>query len=65
MYSKFTVFAAYASFLFGHAFAQSSSSVPSDLSSGFDINSITVSVSYNGNKFAGFKDGTKFTTKGQ
>lgn len=45
--------------------ATAQTSVPSDLSSGFDTQAIQVQVSYNGNAFDGFTDGSTLTTQGQ
>ncbi len=45
--------------------AQSTASVPTDLSSAFDPNSISMQVSYNDNSAEGLKDGTKISQKGK
>ncbi|KAI9716815.1 MAG: hypothetical protein M1812_005155 [Candelaria pacifica] len=47
--------------LLGTSLAQSTTSIPTDLTSGFDPSSITLQVSYSGDSASGFKDGTKFT----
>ncbi|KAI9817469.1 MAG: hypothetical protein M1827_001079 [Pycnora praestabilis] len=60
MVPTFTSVVLCASFIFSASYAQSVT-VPSDLSSAFDPNTISLQVNYAGNAEAGFADGTTFT----
>ncbi|KAI9725337.1 MAG: hypothetical protein M1835_003834, partial [Candelina submexicana] len=47
--------------LLSKSLAQGTTTIPTDLTSGFDPNSITLQVSYTGDSSEGFKDGTKLS----